>query len=34
LIDAALAEGVDIMRRADASPAAVLGIVVAAKQRA
>jgi hypothetical protein len=34
LIDAALAEGVDIMRRADADPRAVLGIAVAAKQRA
>jgi hypothetical protein len=35
LIDAALAEGVDIMRRADADPAAVLGVsIVAAKQKA
>jgi hypothetical protein len=34
LIDAALAEGVDIMRRADADPRAVLGVSIAAKVKA
>jgi hypothetical protein len=34
LIDIAASEGLDVMRRENASPGAVLGIVVAVKQRA